>query len=131
WPRWPPMPRPSTSSYASAGWTSCRRSRPSTAISRTSSDRTPRGGRPPVVHPRARRSRTCSDGTRSTRRRRGRGSARGVLRGRRLGERRDDVGPALLVALERDDLLFGRLLEQLRERRVAIVRLVEGGILAD
>src|SRR5437867_12148797 len=48
-----------------------------------------------------------------------------------LSERGDDVRPALLVALEGDDLLLGRLFEQLREGRVAVVRLVEGGVLPD
>src|SRR2546427_8739935 len=48
-----------------------------------------------------------------------------------LGERGDDVRAALLVALERDDLLLGGLLEELREGRIAVVRLVEGGVLAD
>src|SRR5947199_3693262 len=48
-----------------------------------------------------------------------------------LSERGDDVRPALLVALEGDDLLLGRLFEQLREGRVAVVRLVEGGVLPE
>src|SRR5438552_2073759 len=43
----------------------------------------------------------------------------------------DDVGAALLVALEADDLLLGGLLQQLRERRVPVVRLVESRVLAD
>src|SRR6185369_5040319 len=48
-----------------------------------------------------------------------------------VAERGDDVRPALLVPLEVDDLLLGRFLEQLREGREAVIRLVEGGVLAD
>src|SRR4029079_18918841 len=48
-----------------------------------------------------------------------------------VAQRGDDVRAALLVALVVDDLVLGRLLEQLRERREAVVRLVEGGVLAD
>src|SRR5262249_30973000 len=44
-------------------------------------------------------------------------------------DRRDDVRAALRVALEGQDLLLGRLLQELRERRVAVVRLVEGRVL--
>src|SRR4030095_2011036 len=46
-------------------------------------------------------------------------------------ERGDDVGAAPGVALESDDALLGRFLEELRERRVAVVGLVEGGVLPD
>src|SRR5713101_6266170 len=46
-------------------------------------------------------------------------------------ERRDHVGAAFLVALERHDLLLRRVLEQLREGREPVVRLVEGRILPD
>src|SRR4029450_10122565 len=43
----------------------------------------------------------------------------------------DDVRAALGVTLQREDLLLGRLLQQLREGGVPVVRLVERGVLPD
>src|SRR6266508_3341017 len=53
------------------------------------------------------------------------------LRGAAFHDGRDDVGSALGVALEGEDLLLGRLFEELREGGVAVVGLVEGGVLPD
>src|SRR4029453_5757337 len=48
-----------------------------------------------------------------------------------FGESGDHVGPALLLAVERHDLLLGRILQELREGGEPVVRLVEGRVLPD
>src|SRR5213593_755643 len=48
-----------------------------------------------------------------------------------LEDAADDVGPAPIVALQRDDAVLRRVLQELRERRVPVVGLVEGRILPD
>src|SRR5688572_13945716 len=48
-----------------------------------------------------------------------------------LAERGDDVGPALLVALQGDDLALLGVLQKLREGRIPVVGLIEGRVLPD
>src|SRR3970040_2596780 len=48
-----------------------------------------------------------------------------------IRDRSDDVRPALLIALQGHELVLGRILEELTERGVAVVALVEGGVLPD